>query len=91
MIVTEIYNGQGLGNQLWCYIVTRVIALDNGYDFGIKSPEKFSTADINSFEGNLLSIVDMLCPLSLKYFTSIWPNIPLWPRIKIFITVQNII
>jgi hypothetical protein len=41
MIVTELYNGQGLGNQLWCYIVTRVIALDKGYSFGIKSPEKF--------------------------------------------------
>lgn len=41
MIVTEIYNGQGLGNQLWCYVVTRVIAKDKGYKFGIKSPEKF--------------------------------------------------
>lgn len=41
MIVTEIYNGQGLGNQLWCYVVTRVIAADKGFKFGIKSPEKF--------------------------------------------------
>lgn len=41
MIVTELYNGQGLGNQLWCYVVTRTIALDNSYLFGIKSPEKF--------------------------------------------------
>jgi hypothetical protein len=41
MIVTEIYNGQGLGNQLWCYVVTRVIALDKGYEFGIMRPEKF--------------------------------------------------
>jgi len=40
MIVTEIYNGQGLGNQLWCYVTTRVIALDKGFDFGIQSPEK---------------------------------------------------
>src|SRR5580698_3840869 len=44
MIVTELYNGQGLGNQLWCYVVTRVIALDKGYDFGIMSPEKFKAA-----------------------------------------------
>ena len=41
MIVTEFYNGQGLGNQLWCYLVTRVIAHKNGYDFGIKSTNKF--------------------------------------------------
>lgn len=41
MIVTELYDGQGLGNQLWCYVVTRVIATDKGYGFGIKSPEKF--------------------------------------------------
>ena len=26
MIVTEIYNGQGLGNQLACYVTTRTIA-----------------------------------------------------------------
>lgn len=41
MIVTELYNGQGLGNQLWSYVVTRTLALDKGFDFGIMSPEKF--------------------------------------------------
>ena len=41
MIITELYDGQGLGNQLWCYVTTRVIAKKNGYDFGIQSPEKF--------------------------------------------------
>lgn len=45
MIVTEIYNGQGLGNQLWCYVVTRTIAEDHGYDFGIMHPEKFKCLD----------------------------------------------
>lgn len=45
MLITEIYNGQGLGNQLWCYVTTRVIAKDKGYDFGIKSPEKFKCND----------------------------------------------
>ncbi len=45
MIVTEIYNGQGLGNQLWCYVTTRVIAHDRGYDFGIMSSEKFKCND----------------------------------------------
>jgi hypothetical protein len=41
MIITELYNGQGLGNQLWCYFVTRCIAKENGYEFGIQSPFKF--------------------------------------------------
>jgi hypothetical protein len=41
MIVTEFYNGQGLGNQLWCYIVLRCLCEDKNYDFGIMTPEKF--------------------------------------------------
>jgi hypothetical protein len=45
MIITELYDGQGLGNQLWCYAVTRVIAEKNGYDFGIMSPDKFKGSD----------------------------------------------
>lgn len=41
MIITEIYNGQGLGNQLFCYVTTRAIALDKGYEFGVMNPQKF--------------------------------------------------
>ena len=41
ILVTEFYNGQGLGNQLWLYIVTRCKARELGIGFGIKSPEKF--------------------------------------------------
>lgn len=50
MIVTEIYDGQGFGNQLWCYVTTRVIATDKGYDFGIKSPEKFKGKDFMNLD-----------------------------------------
>ncbi len=46
MIVNELYNGSGLGNQLWRYTVTRVIADRNGYDFGIMSPHKFKASRI---------------------------------------------
>lgn len=35
MIGTQLTKGQGLGNQLFCYVTTRCIALDNGYDFSI--------------------------------------------------------
>lgn len=45
MIVTEFYKGQGLGNQLACYITTRTIAKDKGYSFGIMHPEKFKGAN----------------------------------------------
>ena len=52
MIVTEFYKadnfgrkGQGLGNQLACYITTRVIAADKGYQFGIINPQEFKGAD----------------------------------------------
>jgi hypothetical protein len=36
MIATEILNGQGIGNQLFCYVTTRSIAHDRGLEFGIK-------------------------------------------------------
>jgi len=45
MLVTEIYKGQGLGNQLWCYAVTRAIARRHGYEFGVMSPENFKCID----------------------------------------------
>lgn len=45
MIVTELYNGQGLGNQLWSYVVARTIALDKGLEFGIMGAEKFKGKD----------------------------------------------
>tara|TARA_B100002019_G_scaffold121711_1_gene104686 strand:- start:6029 stop:7006 length:978 start_codon:yes stop_codon:yes gene_type:complete len=41
MIVGELYNGQGFGNQLFTYVSTRAIAHRLGFDYGIKSPEKF--------------------------------------------------
>jgi len=46
MIVNELYNGSGLGNQLWRYTVTRVIATRNGYDYGIMNPNKFKAPRI---------------------------------------------
>lgn len=49
MIVTEFYKAQGFGNQLWSYIVTRVIALDNGYEFGVMTPENFKGAPCPEF------------------------------------------
>lgn len=36
MLATEILKGQGIGNQLFCYVTTRSIAHDRGLEFGIK-------------------------------------------------------
>lgn len=35
MLATEFIHGQGLGNQLFCYVTTRMLAYRLGYDFGI--------------------------------------------------------
>ncbi len=45
MIATEFYRGQGTGNQLWAYVVTRVIAEKRGFDFGVIHPENFLGKD----------------------------------------------
>jgi hypothetical protein len=45
MIVTELYKGQGLGNQLACYVTTRVIAADRGYAFGVLHKERCKALD----------------------------------------------
>jgi len=50
MIVTELYNGQGLGNQLWCYFVTKTIAKINNFEFGIMSTEKFKGKEFMSLD-----------------------------------------
>ena len=36
MIVSEIYDGSGIGNQLWHIIVPKIIAERMGYDWGIQ-------------------------------------------------------
>lgn len=46
MITTEFYHGQGLGNQLWVYVVLRALAYRRGLSFGVQHPEKFKGADI---------------------------------------------
>jgi len=53
MILTEIYDGQGMGNQLACYVTTRVVAKDLGYDFGIMNPHKFKCLDFMDLDFGL--------------------------------------
>jgi hypothetical protein len=46
MIITEFYDGQGLGNQIWSYVVLRALAEKNEYAFGVQRPDKFKGFDI---------------------------------------------
>jgi hypothetical protein len=41
MFVTELHDGQGLGNQLWVYAFTTTLAKERGAFFSIKNPERF--------------------------------------------------
>ncbi len=41
IIATEIYDGQGLGNQLWAYAATRLIAEHKKCSFSVMGKEKF--------------------------------------------------
>lgn len=45
MIIGKIHQGSGIGDQLFSYIITRVIALDKGYDFGFVGKEFFKGKD----------------------------------------------
>jgi hypothetical protein len=58
MIINEIKKGQGLGNQLFCYVSTRCIAKDNGYDFGFMGTEFLGDVRYNS-EGLYFMNLDM--------------------------------
>ena len=42
MIGTEFLKGQGLGNQLFCYVTARAIAADKGVKFGTAGQEFFA-------------------------------------------------
>lgn len=41
MIAGLFHEGSGLGNQLFRYVATRVLALDKGYEWGMGNPELF--------------------------------------------------
>lgn len=45
MIAGIFHPGSGLGNQLFRYVATRVLAEDRGYDFGMINPEGFKGKD----------------------------------------------
>lgn len=50
MICNELYQGQGLGNQLWNYVVARIIASKRGCPFAILGRDNFKGADFMSLD-----------------------------------------
>ncbi len=58
MIGTEFIDGQGLGNQLFCYVTARAIAEENGYGFGTAGQERFAV-NIHSSRGMYFMDVDL--------------------------------
>lgn len=58
MIGTEFINGQGLGNQLFCYVTARAVALENGCAFGTAGQERFAV-NIHSDRGMYFMDVDL--------------------------------
>lgn len=63
MIGTEFIDGQGLGNQLFCYVTARAVALENGYEFGTAGQERFAV-NIHSDRGMYFMDVDLGKPIS---------------------------
>ena len=58
MIGTEFLMGQGLGNQLFCYVTARAVAEENGYEFGTAGQEVFAV-NIHNDKGMYFMDVDL--------------------------------
>jgi hypothetical protein len=75
MLITPIFKGQGLGNQLACIITTKCIASDKGYDFGVVYPERFKgffpnleLPEAKGFEFNVEGQPPVKMPDGYKYY-----------------------
>ncbi|MDP2788588.1 MAG: glycosyl transferase [bacterium] len=58
MILGIFHKGSGLGNQLFRYVATRVLALDEGYDFSMINPEGFKGASFMKLDMGKLNDID---------------------------------
>lgn len=75
MISGIFHKGSGIGNQLHRYVMTRVLALDKGYDFSMIAPELFKGKDFmnldmgvqQSFPYRIEEPSGKVCPLGDTY------------------------
>lgn len=55
---TEFLTGQGLGNQFFCYVSSRCLAIDNGCEFGTAGQNRFAN-NIHSCKGSYFVDIDL--------------------------------
>lgn len=76
MLITPIYKGQGIGNQLANYVTTRCLALDKGYEFSVAFPERWKAnffksihlPEIKGVEVNIEGQEPISMPNGMKYY-----------------------
>lgn len=71
IIATELLKGQGLGNQLFCYVTVRSLAYAKGYDFAILNREIFAN-NIHSNKGMYFMDIDCGLDVSKESFQTIY-------------------
>lgn len=71
VLATELLKGQGLGNQLFCYVSTRCLALENGFEFSILNREILAN-NIHSNKGMYFMDLDCGLELSTADFVNIY-------------------
>lgn len=71
VIATELLKGQGLGNQLFCYITIRCLAQELGYDFSILNREILAN-NIHSNKGMYFMDLDCGLELAKEDFSNIY-------------------
>ena len=71
MLGTELLAGQGLGNQLFCYITTRCIAMDNNLPFSILGSETVAN-NIHSKCGMYFMDLDYGIPSEKKDYQAVY-------------------
>lgn len=65
MIAGIFHQGSGLGNQLHRYVMTRVLALDKGYEFGILQTNNFKGKDFIRLDVGSLMLLGRTDPSEL--------------------------
>ncbi len=71
MIGTELLTGQGLGNQLFCYVTTRCIAMDNHLPFSILGSETVAN-NMHSSCGMYFMDLDYGIPSSKEDYSQVY-------------------
>lgn len=71
ILATELLKGQGLGNQLFCYISTRCLAYEKDWDFSILNREILAN-NIHSNKGMYFMDIDCGLELTKEEFSNVY-------------------